>query len=93
MNLHHGHALLLNSFSLVNERFVDVRNNTTPGNGSLDQGIQFLITANSELQMTGSDTLHLKILGGVTCQLEYLCRKLKRKGKNLVFKLKEFDGR
>ncbi len=49
MNLHHGHTLLLESFSLVDERLVDVRNDTTTGNGSLDQGIEFLITANSEL--------------------------------------------
>jgi len=28
--------------------------------------------------MTGSDTLHLEILGGVTCQLENLCKDGKR---------------
>jgi hypothetical protein len=43
---------------------------TTTSNGSLDEGIELLVSSNSELQVTGGDTLDLKILGSVTGQLE-----------------------
>lgn len=50
---------------------MDVRDHTTTGNGSLNQGIQLLVTTNSELQVPGSDTLYFEILGGVSGQLQY----------------------
>ena len=64
---------------LVDKGLVDVGDDTTTSNGGLDQSVQFLITANGELQMAGSDTLHLKILGSVTGQLENLCKDRKNK--------------
>ena len=51
---------------------MDMRNDTTAGNGGLDEGVQFFVTTDGKLQMSGSDTLHLQILGGVTGQLENL---------------------
>ena len=51
---------------------MDVRNDAAAGNGGLDQGVQLLVTTNGELQVTGGDTLHLQVLGGVACQLENL---------------------
>lgn len=65
--------LLLGAFSLLaNERFVDMRNDSSSSNGGLDECIQLLVTTDGELQMAGSDTLHLQILGGVASQLEDL---------------------
>lgn len=38
---------------------------TTKGNGGADKGVELLVTANSELQVAGGDSLDLEILGGV----------------------------
>jgi len=57
---------------LADERLVDVGDDSASGDGRLDQGVQLLVTTNGQLQVTGSDTLHLQILGGVACQLENL---------------------
>lgn len=71
-HLHHGmHSLLLSS--LVNQTLMDVWDNTSSSNGSLDQRIQLLISSDGKLQMSWCNSLHLKILGCVTSQLENLC--------------------
>jgi hypothetical protein len=49
---------------------VDVGNDTTASNGGFDEGIKLLITTNGEKQVTGCDTLHLKILAGITSKLQ-----------------------
>lgn len=54
---------------LPNEGFVDVGNDTSSSNCCLDEGVQLLITTDGELQMTGSDTLHLQVFGGIARQL------------------------
>lgn len=51
---------------------MDVRNNTTAGDGRLDQRVQLFVTSDGQLQVTGCDTLHLEILRGVSSQLEHL---------------------
>lgn len=56
----------------ANQRFVDVRNDTTAGDRCLDQTVQLFVSADGKLQVTGRDTLHLQILGGVAGQLEHL---------------------
>jgi len=44
--------------------------NTSKGDGGTDQGIEFFVTPDGELEMAGSDALDLEILGGVSCKLE-----------------------
>ncbi len=61
---------------LVNQRLVDVRDHTSAGNGRLDQCIQLLISANSQLEVAGGDTLNLEILGGVTSELQDFSRQV-----------------
>lgn len=43
---------------------------TAEGNGCADQCVEFLVTSDSELQMSRSDTLDLEILGGITSEFE-----------------------
>merc|ERR1719187_188406 len=57
---------------LPDERLVDVRDDTTAGNGGLDQSVQLLVSPDGELEMSGGDPLHLEILTGVAGQLENL---------------------
>ena len=58
--------------SLVDERLVDVRNDTTASDGGLDQVIQLFVTTDGKLQVAGGDALHAEIAGGVSGQLENL---------------------
>lgn len=59
---------------------MDVRNDTTTGNGGLDQGIELLVTSNGKLQMSWGNSLHLKILGSVTGKLENLSSEVLKNG-------------
>ena len=45
---------------------------TSPRYGGFDEGIQLFVAADRQLQMAGSDALHLQVLGGVACQLQDL---------------------
>ena len=60
------------SGGLADKRLVDMGDNTTTGDGGLDKGVKLLITTDGEKQMTGGDTLHLKIFTGVTGKLKNL---------------------
>lgn len=55
---------------------MDVGDDTTAGDGRLDERVELLITANGELKVARGDTLHLEILGSVACQLENLSGKV-----------------
>ena len=57
---------------LADEGLVDVGDDTTAGNGSLDQGVQLLVSPDGELEMPRGDSLHLQVLGGVAGQLKHL---------------------
>lgn len=46
---------------------MDVRDHTTTSDGCLDEGVELLVTTDSELQMAGSYALDLEVLAGVTC--------------------------
>ena len=64
-------ATLLALLRFVDEGFVNVRDDTTPGNRSLDECVKFFVTTNGQLQMPGCDALHLEILASVAGQFEY----------------------
>lgn len=51
---------------------MDVGDHTTAGDGSLDQGVEFLVSSDGQLQMSWSNSLHLQVLGGVACELKDL---------------------
>ena len=53
---------------------MDMRDNSTSGNGRLDERVQLLVTTDGELQVARRDTLHLEILGRIAGQLENLNR-------------------
>ena len=55
---------------------MDVGDDTTTGNGGLDQSVQLLVSPDGELEMSGGDPLHLQILTGVPGQLENLSREV-----------------
>ena len=67
---HLSSSLLLGG--LVDERLVDVRNDTTTCDSGLDEGIKLLVTTDSELEIAGSDTLDFQVLGCVSGKLENL---------------------
>ena len=48
--------------ALVDERLVDVGDDTTTGDGGLDKGVKLLISTDGKLQVPGRDTLDLKVL-------------------------------
>ena len=59
------------AFLLTNQRLVNMGNDTATGNGCLDQSVQLLVSTDSQLQVTGCNSLHLQVLGCVTSQLKY----------------------
>jgi len=66
---------------LGQEVLVNVRQNTTLGNGDMAKKlVQFLVVADSELQMTGDDTGLLVVASGVTSQLKDLSRQVLKDG-------------
>lgn len=53
---------LFGSSLFADERFVDVGNDTTTGDGRLDQAVELLVSANGELKMARCDTFDFQIL-------------------------------
>ena len=47
---------------LDDEGLVDVRDDTTTSNGSLDQGVKLFVSSDSELQVSWGDSLDFKVL-------------------------------
>lgn len=45
---------------------------TTASDRGLDEAVQLLVSSDGQLQVPGSDTLHLQVLGRVAGQLEDL---------------------
>ena len=58
--------------ALVDQALVDVRDDTTTGDGGLDEGVKLLVTADGELEVARRDALHLQVLGCVTGELKDL---------------------
>ena len=65
-------SLLLAAGLSHNQGLVDVWNNTTTSNSSLDKSIKLFVTTDRQLEMTWGYSLHLKVLAGVTGELEDL---------------------
>jgi hypothetical protein len=57
-------ALLL-LLHLQQECAVDMWQDTPEGDRGTDKGIEFFVSANSELEVAGSDTLDLEIFGSI----------------------------
>jgi len=55
---------------LHDESLVDVRDHTAASNSGLDQSVELFVTADSQLQVTGSDALDLEVLRGVARKFE-----------------------
>ena len=51
---------------LHDEGFVDVRDDTTAGDGRLDQRVELLVTSDGEQQVSRRDSLDLEVRRGVT---------------------------
>ena len=69
--------------ALHNQGFVDVGDHTTTSDGSLDQSVKFFISANGELQVARSDSLHLKVLASVAGKLEHLGGEVLKNGSSV----------
>jgi hypothetical protein len=65
---------------LHDQSLVDVGNDTSASDGGLDEGVQLLISADSQLQVSGGDSLNLKVLGSVACELEDLSGEVLKDG-------------
>ena len=59
---------------------MDVWDDTSTSNGSLDKSVELLITSDSELKMSWSDSLDLKIFGSVTGELKDLSGQVLKNG-------------
>ena len=57
---------------LNDQGLVDVRDHTTASDGSLDKSVQLFVTADSQLQVTRGDSLHLEVLASVASELQDL---------------------
>jgi hypothetical protein len=70
----------VNLGGLHDEGLVDVGNDTSAGDSGLDEGIKLFVTADSKLQVTGGDALHLEVLAGVACELKNLSGEVLKDG-------------
>lgn len=59
-----------------NESLVDMWDDTTTSDGSLDQSVKLFVASDSQLEMSWCDSLHFKILGGVASKLKDLSREV-----------------
>jgi hypothetical protein len=64
----HNHGANLDTSPSNNTHLVDVRQDTTTGNGRPDQQVELFVSPDGELQVARRDTLDAKILGGVACE-------------------------
>ena len=51
---------------------MNVRDHTTASNSSLDKSVELFITSDCELEVSGCDSFHLKILACVASEFEDL---------------------
>ena len=73
-------ALLVLLLHLLDERLVNVRDNTAAGDRGLDERVELLVATDGELQVARRDALDLEVLGGITGQLEDFGTKVLKDG-------------
>lgn len=54
------------------QSFVNVGNHTSTSDGRFNEGIKFLVSADCQLKVAGSNALDLEVLACVSCQFEDL---------------------
>ena len=59
---------------------MDVWDDTSTSDGSLDKSVELFVTSDSELEMSWSDSLDLKIFGSVTGELKNLSGQVLKDG-------------
>lgn len=57
-----------------------MRQNTSKGDGGANERVEFLVTADGELEMAWRDALDLEVLGGVACEFEHFGRQVLENG-------------
>lgn len=72
-------GLTLSSLS-DEEVLVNVRNDTSSSNGSLDEKVELFVTSNGELKMSGGDSSDFEVFGGVSSQLQNLSSQVLENG-------------
>jgi len=71
-----SHRSVLRARLLADQRLVNVRNDATTSDRSLDQAVQFLVSSDGELKMPRRNSFHFEILRSVSGQLEHLSRQV-----------------
>jgi len=61
---------------LDDQSLVDVGDYSSSSDGGLDQRVQFFVSSDCELQVSGSDSLDLQVFGRVSCEFENLSGKI-----------------
>ena len=77
------HFLSLALLALVDQTLVDMRDNSTTGDGGLDERVELFVTADGQLEVARRDALYLKVLGCVTRKLENLCGEVLEDGRGV----------
>jgi hypothetical protein len=62
---------------------VNVRNHTSSSNGRFDEGIQFFISTNGQLQMPWRDALHFEIFTSVPGEFEHFGGQILQDGRSI----------
>lgn len=60
---------------------MDVGDDTTTGDGSLNESVELFVTSDGELQVSGGNSLHLQVLAGVASKLEDLSSEVLEDGR------------
>jgi len=77
----HKHSVVLVLLLGGDEENVDVGEDTTSSDSGVgEESVQFLVVADSELDVTGNDSGLLVVLGGITSELEDLSGEVLKDG-------------
>jgi len=68
---------------LSDQRLVYVGDDSASSDGRLDQSVQLFVSSDGQLEMSGGDSLHFEILGGITSQLEHFSSQVLQDGRTV----------